>query len=125
MRKTLIAIAALAGCYAVAGAQDDADYQTWMKSLQPELRAVGMAPDNAAAKEDAEKLADTFDKLAAFWKARGADDAVKFSETARDAAKAIASGSGDKAANVQAIQGTCRNCHSAHRDGTAPNFKIK
>ena len=126
MRKTLIAIAALAGCYAVAGAQDDsAEYQTWMKSLQPQLRAIRMATDNAAAKDDAEKLADTFDKLSAFWKARSADDAVKLSETARDAAKAIASGSGDKAANLQAIQGTCTTCHSAHRDGTAPNFKIK
>ena len=71
------------------------------------------------------KLADTFDKVAGFWKTRHAEDAVKFAETARDAAKSIASGSGDKAANLQTIQGTCGGCHAAHREGTAPDFKIK
>jgi hypothetical protein len=110
---------------ALAGAQDDAQYQTWMKSMQPTLRAIRGAADNAAAAADATKLADTFDKVAAFWKARHADDAVKFAETARDAAKSIASGSGDKAANLQTIQGTCGGCHAAHREGTAPDFKIK
>ena len=40
-------------------------------------------------------------------------------------AKAIAAGSGDKAANLQKIQSTCGGCHSAHRGGSAPNFTIK
>ena len=125
MSKSLLAIAALLALSASAGPQDEAQYQTWMKSLQPSLRAIRQAPDNAAAAEDANKLADTFDKVAAFWRERHGDDAVKFAETARDAAKAIASGSGDKAANLQTIQGTCAGCHAAHRDGAAPNFKIK
>ena len=125
MRKTLLALATFAVFSAVASPQEEAEYQTWMRSLMPELRAVRMAPDNAAAKDDAAKLADTFDKLSAFWKAKGADDAVKFSETARDAARAIASGEGDKAANLKAIQDTCQGCHTAHRDGAPPNFKIK
>jgi len=51
--------------------------------------------------------------------------AVGFAETAATAAKAIASGSGDKAANVEKIQGTCAACHVAHREGAAPDFKIK
>jgi hypothetical protein len=106
-------------------AQDDAQYQTWMKSVTPSMRAIRSATDNAAAAAEATKLAETFDKVATFWKARHADDAVKFAETARDAAKAIAAGSGDKAANLQQIQGTCGGCHSAHREGTAPDFKIK
>jgi hypothetical protein len=63
--------------------------------------------------------------VAGFWKARKADDAVKLTETARDAAKEITLGSGDKVANLQKIQGTCGACHIAHREGTAPNFKIK
>jgi hypothetical protein len=71
------------------------------------------------------KLADTFDKVAGFWKTRHAEDAVKFAETARNTAKAIASGSGDKAANLQTIQGTYGGCYAAHREGTAPDFKIK
>jgi hypothetical protein len=125
MRKTLSAISTLLVFSFAAGAQDDAQYQTWMKSVQPSMRAIRGAADNAAAAPDANKLADTFDKVAAFWKARKADDAVKLSETGRDAAKAIASGSGDKAANLQTIQGTCGACHMAHREGTAPDFKIK
>lgn len=124
MHKTCIVIAALA-TFGVSGiAQDDAQYQTWMKSLPPTVGAIRNAADSAAAAGDATKLADTFDKVAAFWKAKNVDDAVKFSETARDAAKAIAAG-GDKAANLQKIQATCGGCHMAHREGTAPNFKIK
>lgn len=125
MNKPLLTITTLVLFSAVAGAQDEAQYKAWMQSLQPTLRAVRGAADNAAAAADATKLADTFDKVAAFWKAKNADDAVKLAETARDAAKAIASGTGDKAANLQTIQGTCATCHAAHREGTAPNFKIK
>jgi hypothetical protein len=125
MYKPLVTITTLVLFSAVAGAQDDAQYKAWMMSLQPALRAIRGAADNAAAAADATKLADTFDKVAAFWKARSADDAVKLAETARDAAKAIASGSGDKAANLMTIQGTCGPCHTAHREGAAPNFKIK
>ena len=125
MHKTCILIAMLAALGVVGVAQDDAQYQTWMKSVPPTVGAIRNAADNAAAAGDATKLADTFDKVAVFWKARNADDAVKFAETARDAAKAIAAGSGEKAANLQKIQSTCGGCHSAHREGTAPNFKIK
>jgi hypothetical protein len=125
MRKTCILIAMFSTLGVLAVAQDDAQYQTWMKSVQPNMGAIRNAADNAAAAEPATKLADTFDKVAAFWKARNADDAVRFAETARDAAKAIAAGSGDKAANVQKIQSTCGGCHSAHRGGSPPNFTIK
>jgi mono/diheme cytochrome c family protein len=125
MRKPFLVLTTLFVFSGFAGAQDDAQYQTWMKSMQPSLRAIRGAADTAAAAPEATKLAETFDKIAAFWKARNADDAVKFADTARDAAKAIASGSGDKAANLQTIQGTCGSCHSAHRGGAAPNFTIK
>jgi mono/diheme cytochrome c family protein len=125
MHKTSILIAMLAIFGVHGAAQDDAQYQTWMKSMQPTVGAIRNAADNAAAAADATKLADTFGKVAIFWKAKNADDAVKFAETARDAAKAIAAGSGDKAANLQTIQRTCGGCHSAHRGGAAPNFTIK
>jgi hypothetical protein len=125
MNKPLLTISTLVLFSAVAGAQDDAQYKAWMQSLQPTLRAIRGAADNAAAAADATKLAETFDKVATFWKERHAEDAVKLAETARDAAKEIASGSGDKAAHLQTIQGTCAPCHAAHREGAAPNFKIK
>jgi hypothetical protein len=124
MPKTCILIAALATFGILGVAQDDADYKTWMRSMQPTVGAIRNAPDSAAAAADATKLADTFDKLVVFWKAKNADDAVKFAETGRDAAKAIAAG-GDKAANLQKIQSTCGGCHSAHRGGSPPNFVIK
>ena len=125
MLRTFFAIPVIAVFAVSASPQDDAKYQEWMRSIQPTMRAIRTAPDNAAAKADAQKLADTFNNVAEFWKAHHADDAVQLSEKARDAAKAIADGSGDKAANVQAIQSTCAPCHSAHREGTPPNFKIK
>jgi hypothetical protein len=124
MPKTCILIGALATFGILGVAQDDAEYKTWMRSMSPTVGAIRNAPDSAAAAADATKLADTFDKVAIFWKAKNADDAVKFAETARDAAKAIAAG-GDKAANLQKIQSTCGGCHSAHRGGSPPNFVIK
>jgi hypothetical protein len=125
MHKTCILIATLVTFGVLGLAQDDAQYQAWMKSMPPTVGAIRNAADNAAAAGDATKLADTFDKVAGFWKAKNADDAVKFAEAGRDAAKAIVAGSGDKAANLQKIQATCGGCHSAHREGTAPNFKMK
>jgi hypothetical protein len=122
IRKSLLIVAALAGLSLTALGQDEAQYKDWMKSVPPMVTAVRNATDNDAA--DATKLAETFDKMAGFWKAKSAADAVGFAETARDAAKAIASG-GDKAANLQKIQGQCGGCHRAHRDGAAPDFKIK
>jgi len=109
----------------LANAQDDEQYRAWMKSIQPNVGSIRNAPDNAAAAPAAAKLAETFTEVAAFWKARNADDAVKFAENARDAAKAIEAGTGDKAENLMKLQAQCGGCHMAHREGTAPNFKIK
>jgi len=109
----------------LASAQDDAQYQTWMKSIPPSVAAIRNAADNAAAAPAAAKLADTFTQVAAFWRARKADDAVKFAETARDAAKDIQAGTGDKAANLMRLQAQCGGCHMAHREGAAPDFEIK
>jgi len=109
----------------LAAAQDDAEFQSWMKAIGPSVAAIRNAADNAAAASAAAKLDDTFTKVAAFWKARKADDAVKFAEDARDAAKAIEAGTGDKAANLAKIQAQCGGCHTAHRSGAAPNFTIK
>jgi hypothetical protein len=125
MRRASILIASFAALTAISIAQDAAEYKTWMKSVPPSVGAIRNAADNAAAASDATKLADTFDKVAAFWKTREAADAVKLAETARDAAKAIASGTGDKADNLQKLQATCGACHRAHREGSAPDFTIK
>jgi mono/diheme cytochrome c family protein len=124
MRKALLLLS-LVPVFSILGlAQDEAQYQSWMKSLPPTVGAIRNATDGAAAMESAKKLAETFEMVEAFWKARNAEDAVKLAETGAEAAKAIASG-GDKAENLQKIQGTCGACHMAHREGKAPDFKIK
>jgi mono/diheme cytochrome c family protein len=125
MRTTLLLIAIATGFSIFAVAQDDAQYSAWMKSVPASVGAIRNAADSAAAAADASKLADTFDKVAGFWKTRNAPDAVEFAETARDTAKAIAAGTGDKAANLQKLQAQCGGCHKAHREGAAPNFTIK
>jgi hypothetical protein len=124
MSKTLpiVAVFLVSG---IAGlAQDNSQYQGWMRSIGPLVGSIRKAPDSAAAKADAATLAGVFVRVESFWFGRQADDAVELSETAVQAARGIASGS-DSAANLQRIQGTCGACHMAHREGSAPNFKIK
>ena len=100
MRKAPL-IAGVLNVFALAlSAQVDPQYQTWMKSMQPTLTEIRNAPDNAALVAAANKLADTFDRVAGYWKAKQTTDAVGFAETARDSARAIAAGSGDKRAGV-------------------------
>jgi mono/diheme cytochrome c family protein len=96
------------------GAQTDPQYQQWMQSMQPSLMAIRGATDGAGTAAAAGKLADTFNQVAGYWKAKQTADAVGFAETARDAAKAIAAG-GDKTANLAKIQQQCGACHAAHR----------
>ena len=115
MRRNLLTAGILIFLSSAASAQMDPQYQGWMKSMQPSLTAIRNAADNAALAEAANKMADTFDQVAKYWKAKQTADAVGFAEAARDAAKAIASGAGDKTANLQKIQDQCAGCHAVHR----------
>jgi len=115
MRKAFLTAGIFTMFVLALPAQVDPQYQAWMKSMQPSLSAIRNAPDNAALTKSANELADTFDQVARYWKAKQTADAVAFAETARDAAKAIASGNGDKTANLQKIQEQCGGCHMAHR----------
>jgi hypothetical protein len=125
MRTVLISVLLTGASALTLGAQDEAAYQTYMKTVVANFGLVRNAADNAAAKAPATIMADNFDKMASFWNARNAPDAVKFAENARDAARAIANGSGDKTENIAKIQAQCGGCHKAHREGAAPDFKIK
>jgi len=124
IRKGLLAFGIASVFILSLAAQVDAQYQAWMRSMQPSLMAIRDAQDSRAAAEAATQMAGTFDRVAAFWKAKQTSDAVLFAETARDAALAIASGSGDKAANLQKIQAQCGGCHAAHRADNDPDRKI-
>jgi hypothetical protein len=124
MRKVSLLFAVFAAITGLAIAQDEAQLQPLMKAMGGPVGAIRNAADSAAARADAEKLADNFAKVGAFFKAKGMNDAVEFAKTGEDAAKAIAGGA-DKAANLPKIQGTCMGCHTAHREGAPGSFKIK
>jgi len=120
----LLVISFAFAALAVAQISDD-EFKTLMQSNAANVAAVRDATDTAAAAPAANKLVDTFTKVAAYWKAKNAPDAVTFAESARDAAKAIADGQGDKAANLMKLQQQCGGCHMAHRAGGRGNFTIK
>ncbi len=121
---SLLVISFAFAALAVAQISDD-EFKTLMQSNAANVAAVRDATDTAAAGPAANKLVDTFTKVAAYWKAKNVPDAVTFAESARDAAKAIADGQGDKAANLMKLQQQCGGCHMAHRAGGRGNFTFK
>jgi hypothetical protein len=120
----LFAISLVFAAVSIAQISDD-EYKVQMQSVGANVAAVRNAADNAAAAPAAKSLQETFTKVAAYWKAKNAADAVTFAEAARDAAKMIADGQGDKAANLMTLQAQCGGCHMAHRGGGRGNFTIK
>ena len=131
MLRTTIIFSILALGVVGLSAQDDlAQYQTMMKAAvaaNGALRAAITAKDTATAVTAANNEAAAFDKIAAFWQAKGADDAVKFAQAARDAAKAAAAATTpeDMQAAAAKINPNCGGCHAAHRAGSQGNFTIK
>ena len=74
-------IGALAAMMAAsAWAQSPADYQGYMKAIAGANGAMqkDVAAKSADAVADAQKIQDTLKMVEAFWKAKGADDAVGF-----------------------------------------------
>ena len=134
LKTTKRALLLLAGCTIFGGlgsAQDPAAYSGWMKAVNPSVRAANAAiaaKDNAAVATEANKLAVVFDQVLGYWKSKGADDAIKLATTARDAAKTLAAATDSDAqtASLKTLQGTCGQCHSAHRESVGPGqFNIK
>jgi mono/diheme cytochrome c family protein len=126
MRKFLVVLVISFAFAALAMAQiSDDEFKALMQSNAANVAAIRDATDTAAAAPAANKLVDTFTKVAAYWRAKNVPDAVTFAESARDAAKAIAEGQGDKAANLMKLQQQCGGCHMAHRAGGRGNFTFK
>ena len=126
MRESLflLVISVVFAALAIAQISDD-EFRTLMQSNGANVAAIRDATDSAAAAPAANKLVDTFTKVAAYCKAKNAADGVTFAESARDAAKAIADGQGDKAANLMKLQQQCGGCHMAHRAGGRGNYTFK
>ena len=108
-------------------------YNLVMKDIQSSfgtLRKNIEANNAAATVEDAAKLEGFFAEIEAFWAPFNTQDAIGFAKRGREAAAAIgtaAKGPDIKAAqaSVAIVQGTCTNCHRAHREQTADSYRIK
>ena len=126
MRTSLFSVTVAIGCVTLAlAAISDDEYKVQMQSIGANVTAIRGAADSPAAAPAARNLVETFTKVAEYWKAKNAQDAVGFAEAARDAARAIADGQGDKAENLTKLQQQCGGCHTAHRGGGRGNYTFK
>ena len=104
-------------------AQDDLEkFQPIMKTAagaNGALRKAVAAGETAEATAKAKEMSEAFDKIAAFFTAKGKDDGVKFAEAASAAGKAIAAGTTkeEQQAAVAKLGPTCAGCHAVYRDG--------
>lgn len=128
-RTLVIAAVAVWGLFA----QDDEALFKDMKRIDQHAAALRKmtAKTGDEAASNAEELAKLYGSMGEYWAKKSVDDAAKWSAEGKTAATELASaaksGDGAKAdAAFKAVGGTCRSCHTAHReklpDGT---YKIK
>ena len=130
MKVSLIAVVCMLCLSVAVWAQEDADYQNWMKSnaaTVASLRKNLDAKSGDAAAADAKKLQDTFVQVNAYWQKKNVSDAAKFSMDAqngfKDVAQLAAAGKFDEAsAALMKTQANCAGCHMAHRDKAADGY---
>ena len=133
MRATVILVGGLLLLSLAVWAQDDAEYQSWMKSNNPvaSLRMNLMAKSGDAAAADAKKLQDTFAKVHAYWQKKNVSDATQFAMDAESGFKevgelAAAAKFDEASAALMKTQANCGGCHMAHREKAADgSWKIK
>jgi hypothetical protein len=120
--KVLICTLALSGLSLLAQDADLAAYQTLMKSAAGNAGAARKAlaaDDTAGAAAKAKAMSADFDKIAAWFKAKGKDDGAKFAEAASKAGMtaAAATSKDDMMAAMAKVNPNCGGCHAVYRDG--------
>ena len=134
MKRSLL----IAACITVLGmtvvAQDDSEYQGWMKAVgatSGSLRKNLQAKNGDAAAADAKKLQEIFGHVHNYWNDKHVDDAMEFAMAASsgfgDVADQSAAGNFDEAAaTLKTTSANCGGCHNAHREKAADgSWKIK
>jgi mono/diheme cytochrome c family protein len=124
MKRTFCLMACVLLMGVAVWAQSDADYQGWMKSNGATAGMLNkdlMAKSSDAAVMDAKTLADNMTKIAAYWKTKNVDDALKFAQDAQtgftQVGQLAAAGKfDDAAATLKMTQANCGGCHMAHRE---------
>ena len=134
MKATVILVGGLLLLSLAVWAQDDAEYQSWMKSNNSNVASLRMnlaAKSGDAAAADAKKLQDTFAQVHAYWQKKNVSDAMQFAMDAENGFKEVgqlaAAGKFDEAsAALMKTQANCGGCHMAHREKAADgSWKIK
>ena len=123
MRKATILTLTIAFSGFGLMAQDDlATYQPIMKATagaNGAMRKAAGAGEVADAAAKAKEMSAGFDKIAAFFKEKGKDDAVGFAMAASAVGKAVAEATTkeDQAAAIAKLGMNCQGCHKVYRDG--------
>ena len=126
MHKVALVVLTLSVSFVLV-AQDDAEYQGWMKTTgatAASLRKNLEAKNGEAAAADAKKLQEVFTQVHDFWLKKKIDDATKFATNAQDGFKEVgqlaSAGKFDEAAaTLKATTANCGGCHNAHREKAA------
>jgi len=118
MRRIVLLISMLSIVPVVLTAQDDGEFENWMKSAGAtagSLRKNLEAKNAEAAASDAKKMQDIFEQVHQYWEKKSVADAVKFSTDTRDGFKTVAQ---DAAASkfdeaAAAMKAASSNCGDA------------
>jgi len=134
MKRALFSMACLLFLSGAVSAQDEVQYRPWMQSIRDSVASLRKnleAKTGPAAAADANKAAEVFGQVHAFWQRKNVADAQKFAMDAQNGLKQVAehaaAGRFDEASQaLTAAQQNCAGCHEAHRE-RAPDgsFKIK
>lgn len=93
MKRILLFTTCLTALGLMALAQDEGDYQKWMKTVgatSGSLRKNLEAKNGEAASADAKKLQEVFEQVHGYWQKKNVDDAMKFAMDARDGYREVA-----------------------------------
>lgn len=123
MKSTILVVSlAIAGA-TIGTAEEFPEFIAGMKAVGAGMDVLRKAEKKSGPQvvRAAERVAGVYEEMIPFFRQRDAKDAVKLSQEGKSAAAALASAAfaGDDAkaeAAFQALTGTCKGCHSTHRE---------
>jgi hypothetical protein len=112
------------------GPEEQKEFQTWMKGMQPEVTAVRnaiVAKNNAEVATEGAKLAASFELITDFWQKQHNENALQFAIQARDSAKTVSTATTqiEQILALRKVQEACSSCHLAHRAGKPGSFTLQ
>ncbi len=133
MKLTILVVSLLVAAGAIAVAEEYSEFIEGMKTTGAAMGVLSKAEKKSGPQvtRSAERIAGVYEGMIPFFRQRDAKDAVALAEQGKAAATALASASfaGDEAKSNEALQalgGTCKGCHAAHREKLENGkYKIK